>query len=116
MPPVVMANRLAPSPRKSCAFSINSRTGTYVRVLGEDVAGMSMIDRLNRLEQLRWLDSAESWMEHRRIRNEFTHDYPEAESERFERIKLALSSAEGLVVLLDRMSSRAALMGTSRKN
>lgn len=32
----------------------------------------------------------------RRIRNEFTHDYPEAADKRYERLQLALSSAQRL--------------------
>ena len=82
-----------------------------LRVLGEDVASMSMVDRLNRLEQLGWIYSAEAWMEHLRIRNEFAHDYPEAPAERHERIALALGSAEVLVALLERMSLRLASIG-----
>jgi len=61
--------------------------------LGEDVAAMSALDRLDRLEQLAWLPSADEWSELRRIRNEFTHDYPETSQERYERLQLAIVSA-----------------------
>lgn len=47
-----------------------------LRALGEDIAAMPMLDRLNRMEQLAWLPNAEQWSELRRIRNEFAHDYP----------------------------------------
>ena len=47
-----------------------------LRALGEEVAAMPMLDRLNRMEQLGWLPDAEEWAELRRIRNEFAHDYP----------------------------------------
>jgi len=67
--------------------------------LGEDVSAMAAIDRLNRLEQLRWLPSAEAWMELRRIRNEFAHDYPEGSRARHERLQLALTSARRLLDL-----------------
>jgi len=50
--------------------------------LGEDVAAMSALDRLDRLEQLAWLPSADEWSELRRIRNEFTHDYPETSQDK----------------------------------
>ena len=52
-----------------------------------------MLDRLDRLEQLGWLDSAEEWPDPRRIRNEFTHEYPESMEQRWERFELAHHSA-----------------------
>jgi hypothetical protein len=80
-----------------------------LRALGENVPVMSMIDRLNRLEQLGWIDSAQAWGEHRRIRNEFTHDYPEGADERKQRVILALSSARHIVGLFEQVAARAAL-------
>lgn len=71
-----------------------------LHALGEEIATMPAIDRLNRLEQLGWLPSTEEWMELRRIRNEFTHDYPEASQERFERLQLAFASARRLLNIL----------------
>ncbi|HWP00118.1 MAG TPA: hypothetical protein VNL74_05750 [Methylococcus sp.] len=71
-----------------------------LRALGEEVATMSALDRLNRLEQLGWLPSAEEWSELRRIRNEFAHDYPQTPEERFERLVLALASARRLIEIL----------------
>ncbi len=68
-----------------------------LRALGEEIGPMPMLDRLNRLEQLRWLPSAEEWTELRRIRNEFTREYPEASRERLERLELATHSARRLV-------------------
>ncbi|MDP2760184.1 MAG: hypothetical protein Q8O64_07220 [Sideroxyarcus sp.] len=65
-----------------------------LRALGEEIAAMPVLDRLNRLEQLGWLPSAEQWSDLRRIRNEFAHDYPETIEERFERLQLAISSAQ----------------------
>jgi len=54
-----------------------------LRARGEEITAMSVIDRLNRLEQLGWLASAEHWGELRRVRNEFAHEYPETVAERF---------------------------------
>jgi hypothetical protein len=68
--------------------------------LGEEVATMPAIDRLNRLEQLAWLPSAEEWTDLRRIRNEFVHDYPETPQERLELLQLALASARRLLDIL----------------
>ncbi|TXF13361.1 hypothetical protein [Pelomicrobium methylotrophicum] len=71
-----------------------------LRALGEEVAAMPALDRLNRLEQLGWLPSAEEWVELRRIRNEFAHDYPATAQERLERLQLAFSSARRLLEIL----------------
>ena len=65
--------------------------------LSEDVGPMATLDRLNRLEQLDWLPSAEEWAELRRIRNEFAHDYPGTVTERFERFQLATTCARRLL-------------------
>ncbi len=54
---------------------------------------MSALDRLDRLEQLAWLPSVDEWSEPRRIRNEFTHDYPETARERYERLQFVVISA-----------------------
>jgi hypothetical protein len=71
-----------------------------LRALGEEITAMPAIDRLNRLEQLGWLPSADEWTELRRIRNEFTHEYPEAAQEKFARLQLALASARRLLEIL----------------
>ncbi|AGA89654.1 hypothetical protein Thimo_0818 [Thioflavicoccus mobilis 8321] len=53
-----------------------------------------LLGRLDRLEQIGWLASAEGWNERRRIRNEFTHDYPEGVVERLARLELAIQAAD----------------------
>lgn len=78
-----------------------------LRALGEEIGPMPMLDRLNRLEQLQWLPSAEEWTELRRIRNEFTHEYPESPKERVERLELATQSAHRLIEILDIMDRRS---------
>ena len=74
--------------------------------LGEEIAAMPTLDRLDRLEQLGWLPSAEEWGELRRTRNEFTHDYPETTKERFERLQLALAAAEKVMMVLELMNQK----------
>lgn len=78
-----------------------------LKALAEDVAAMPVLDRLNRLEQLGWLPSAEEWQELRRIRNEFTHEYPEPAENRRERLELALQSAKRLPQILERFETKA---------
>lgn len=74
--------------------------------LGEEVAAMPVLDRLDRLEQLGWLPSADEWADLRRIRNEFTHDYPETDTERFERLQLAIASAHRALEILEGISQK----------
>lgn len=71
-----------------------------LRALQEDITALSMLDRLNRLEQLGWLPSAEEWTDLRRVRNEFAHDCPDTVEERFERLQLALTAASRLLEIL----------------
>jgi hypothetical protein len=84
-----------------------------LRVLGEDITPMSVIDRLHRLEQLHWLDFADEWLDLRRIRNEFSHDYPETAEERFERLKLATQAAQRLLAILDALTEKLHQRATS---
>jgi len=44
---------------------------------------------------------ADEWSELRRIRNGFTHDYPETARERHERLQLAITSASRLQEIRD---------------
>jgi hypothetical protein len=67
---------------------------------------MPMLDRLSRMEQLGWLPDAEQWAELRRIRNEFAHDYPETTEERFERMQLAITSAQTVIELFNFLSRK----------
>jgi hypothetical protein len=64
-----------------------------LRALGEEIDPMPVLDRLNRMEQLGWLPSADEWIELRGIRNKFAHDYPDTVDERFARFQLAMKSA-----------------------
>lgn len=74
--------------------------------LGEEIATMPVLDRLDRLEQLGWVPSAEEWVELRRTRNEFTHDYPETTKKKFERLQLALAAAEKVMAILEIMNQK----------
>ena len=74
--------------------------------LAEDIQSMAAIDRFNRLEQLKWLQSSEEWLELRRVRNEFTHDYPEHSSERSSKLREAIRVAHRLLEIFEEISSR----------
>lgn len=77
-----------------------------LRALGEEIAAMPMLDRLSRMEQLGWLPDAEEWADLRRIRNEFAHDYPETTEQRFERLQLAIASAQTVTEIFNSMSHK----------
>lgn len=64
-----------------------------LQIMAEEVRSMAAIDRFNRLEQLKWLDSSEEWLELRRVRNEFIHDYPGHLSERASKLSEAIRVA-----------------------
>ena len=80
-----------------------------LKVLGEDAALMSAIDRFARLEQLGWLASADEWQTLRQIRNQFTHDYPDNPIERFERWQAAVHAAAQLTSVLASFRSKIKL-------
>lgn len=77
-----------------------------LHALGEEITALPMLDRLGRLEQLGWLESAEEWAQLRRIRNEFTHEYPETADKRLEKLELARSSARRLSEIFGRFAER----------
>ena len=77
-----------------------------LRAQEEDVSSMSVKDRLDRLEQLGWLPSAEEWSDLRRIRNEFAHDYPDTTAERFARFQLATQSAAKILQTFEQISQK----------
>ena len=77
-----------------------------LKALGENVATMSALDRFARLEQLGWLASADEWQTLRQIRNQFTHDYPNNPSERFERLQAAVHAAAQLIAVLTQFQSK----------
>lgn len=84
----------------------NKLMPAVLKVLGEDVASMSAIDRFLRLEQLGWLASADDWQTLRQIRNQFTHEYPDSGHERFERWQAAVHAASQLLSVLTHLQSK----------
>jgi len=68
---------------------------------------MSMIDHLNRLEQLGWIQKVDEWQELCRISNEFAHDSRRILKLRLARLQLAMGAARRLIEILAGMSRRA---------
>ena len=74
--------------------------------LGEDVAAMPAFDRFARLEQLGWLPSADDWNSLRQIRNQFVHDYPDSNEERYERLQAAASATSKMLGIMDLINTK----------
>ena len=67
-----------------------------LRALGEDIWDLPFLDRLNRLEQLGYLESAETWQELRKLRNAATHEYRKAPEEAILSLNMLLESSDQL--------------------
>jgi len=68
-----------------------------------DDDSMTMIDVLNRLEKLNFLESTQIWDELREIRNAIAHEYPTDPQYRIDIIKLALSGYISLKSVVDKL-------------
>ncbi len=73
-----------------------------LEALAEPVADMAFIDMLNRLEKLEILDSALSWVQLRKVRNEIAHEYPSSLIERIEGINHLFDMLEMLAQIIER--------------
>lgn len=69
----------------------------------------ALLDALSDLDQ-RSL-AAEKWIDLRRIRDEFTHDYPETTGERFARLQLATMNHSRHPAAITNRKIRIALLG-----
>lgn len=74
--------------------------------LYEFKSNMALIDVLNRLEKLELLDSADKWIEFRKLRNTLTHEYPDNEDEIMEAIKLSIDAYTEMKNIYLRMLKR----------
>lgn len=70
--------------------------------LQEPYEDRPMLDKLNRLEQLGLLPSAEDWQRLRVIRNRFAHDYPEDDALKAALLNEAAESVASLAGILAR--------------
>lgn len=67
----------------------------------EPAAEQPMIDKINRLEKLGFIEHAEDWHLLWAIRNRFTHDYPDDDALRAAALNEAVDSVELLKAVLD---------------
>jgi hypothetical protein len=68
-------------------------------ILQEDYTDKPILDIINRLEQLRIINSAEEWIALREVRNLITHDYPHLVGELIEGLNLLSMKAPELSLL-----------------
>ncbi len=64
----------------------------YLQLLQEYKDNMPLLDVLNDLERLGAIDSAEEWIEFRKLRNNLTHDYPGNEEEIIEALEASVQA------------------------
>lgn len=67
-----------------------------------------MLDKLNRLEKLGFLESVERWQYWREICNRFTHDYPDDPERNAVNLNLAIAAATELLALMGALYGRLA--------
>jgi hypothetical protein len=75
--------------------------------LSEPAEDWPMIDRLNRLERLGYLN-VDAWLRWRQIRNQLAHEYPERPELRFAALTAAVAAAGELAAAYGRWRRRLA--------
>lgn len=76
--------------------------------LEEPFEARPMLDRLNRLEKLGFLESVERWQYLREVPNRFTHDYPDDPERNAVNLNLAIAAATELLDLMSALYGRLA--------
>lgn len=79
----------------------------------EDEAPISMLDVLHMMEKRQIITSSHQWKLLREVRNTFSHDYPESESERAQALNLAWEHAEQLLLILVNLYNYLSSLGIS---
>src|SRR5665647_1828178 len=75
----------------------------YPAVLGylqESFDERPMLDKLNRLEKLGYIQSAETWQDVRTIRNKLAHDYPDDYEKNAALVNIATEAATSMCAML----------------
>lgn len=79
---------------------------SVLRYLQEPYEHRPMLDKLNRLEQLGYLEHAEDWPRLRVIRNQFAHEYPDEPERNASVLNMAFEAADQLQAILDLVAQR----------
>ncbi|AGA34939.1 hypothetical protein TVNIR_3302 [Thioalkalivibrio nitratireducens DSM 14787] len=80
-----------------------------LRVLQEPFEDRPVIDKLNRLEKLGFLQSSERWQRLRAIRNRCSQDYPEDPDKNAALLNVAFRSVDDVMAILKRIEQKMAL-------
>jgi hypothetical protein len=79
---------------------------SILRYLQEPYEDQPMLDKLNRLEKLKYIQSAELWPHIRNIRNKFAHDYPDEVEKNAALINVASEAAEQMYLVLSKVAQK----------
>lgn len=79
---------------------------SILQYLQEQYEERPMIDKLNRLEKLRYIHSAERWQNIRNTRNKFAHDYPDDNEKNAALINVASESAKEMSSILANLEKK----------
>lgn len=79
----------------------------YLKIVQEYKHNMPLIDILNILEKIEIIDSAQDWIDFRKLRNTLTHEYPGNEMEVIESLILALNAYEVIKNIYNRIADYA---------
>jgi len=77
-----------------------------LQYLQEPFEGCPMLDKLNRLEKLGYIQNAEAWRNFRNSRNKFAHDYPDDGERNAASINVACDAAIDMYDLLVRIKKK----------
>lgn len=78
-----------------------------LRILAEWDEAEPFIDKLNRLEKMGLITSARQWVEWRELRNQATHEYPDAPEQNAENLNLILETVPKVKAAFERVEEYA---------
>jgi uncharacterized protein with HEPN domain len=80
-----------------------------LRELQEYKNSMALLDVLHKLEKLEILESSDSWIDYRKLRNSLTHEYPNNEDEIVEAINLSIDVYKKMKIIYQKSLERVSL-------
>lgn len=80
--------------------------------LQEPFEDRPMIDKLNRLEKLGYLENSEQWQVLRMLRNRFAHEYPDDPDKNAAILMMAIEAVPSLIEILQRIGHKLSFLET----
>lgn len=80
--------------------------------LQEPFEDRPMIDKLNRLEKLGYLEDSEQWQVLRMLRNRFAHEYPDDPDKNAAILMMAIEAVPSLIEILQSISHKLSFLDT----